>query len=55
MGRSPDKSLMVACGDEVLVARAHNVAAADDVVAAIDVAADDGVVIAIGDAAAIVV
>ena len=43
--RSPDNSLMVVCGDEVVVATAHNVAATDDV------AAVDGVVVAVGAAA----
>ena len=40
---------MVVCGDEVVVAAAHNVAATDDVAAA------GGVVVGVGVAAAIVV
>ena len=44
--RSPDKSLMVVCGDEVLVAAVHNAMAMDDVAATIDVVATDGVVAA---------
>ena len=47
--RSPNNSLMVVCGDEVVVVTAHNVAAA------VDVAATDGVVVAIGVAATVVV
>ena len=45
LGRSPDNSLMVACGDEVVVAIVHNAAAANDVAVA------DGVVVIVGVAA----
>ena len=31
LGRSPNNSLMVACGDGIVVAVAHNVVAMDDV------------------------
>ena len=54
LGRSPDNSLMVACGDEVVVEDAHNVVVVDDatvdddVAAADGVAAVDGVVVAVG-------
>ena len=51
----PDNSLMVACGDEVVVVATRNVAAMDDVAAAVDVAAVDGVVVAIGTVAVVVV
>ena len=65
--RSLDNSLMVVCGDEVMVVAAHNAAAADDVVvvvdvaamddvaAAVDVTATDGVVVAVGATAMVVV
>ena len=46
--RSPDNSLMVACGDEVVVAVAHNAMVTNDVAAAYDAAAADGVVAADG-------
>ena len=49
LGRIPDNSLMVVCGDEVVVAAARNAVAVDDVVAA------DSVVVAVGDATVIVV
>ena len=52
--RSPDNSLMVVCGDEVVVAAVHNAAAVDDVAAAIDVTDADGVVVAVGATAAVV-
>ena len=53
--RSPDNSLMVVCGDEVVVVAMCNVAVADDVVVVVDVAAMNGVVFAVGVAAAVVV
>ena len=65
LGRSLYNSLMVACGDEVVVVAAHNVAAIDDVAAANDFsaaddvtaadgfAAGDGVVVAVGATAVI--
>ena len=53
--RSPDNSLMVVCGDELMVAAMHNVVATNDVVAAVDVAAMDSVVVVVGAAAAVVV
>ena len=46
--RSPDNSLMVVCGDEVVVVAAHNVTAVDVVATAVDVEAMDGVVVAVG-------
>ena len=63
MGRIANKSLMVVCGDEFVVAAACNVAIMDDVAAAVDVAATtivdvaatDGVVVAVGVVVAIVV
>ena len=39
LGMSLDNSLMVACGDEVVVAVAHNVVAVDVVVVAVGAAA----------------
>ena len=47
--RSPDKSLMVVCGDEVVVAAMRNASATDDVEAM------HGVVITVGAASAVVV
>ena len=46
---------MVVCGGEVVVAAVHNATPTDDVVSAIDVAAMDGVVVAVGAMAVIVV
>ena len=53
--RSPDISLMVVCGDEVVVAAMRNAAAVDDVAVAVDVVTMDGVVVAVGAAATVVV
>ena len=53
LGRSLYNSLMVACGDEVVVVAAHNVAAIDDVATADGFAAGDGVVVAVGATAVI--
>ena len=56
LGRSPDKSLMVSCGDEVVVVATLNAATADDTAAMDDaatvdgVASADGVVVAVGAA-----
>ena len=50
---SPDKSLLVACGGEVVVTAARSVAAVDDVAAIVGVAATDGVVVAVGTAVAV--
>ena len=61
LGRSPDNSLMVACGDEVVVAAVHtavavdDVATADDAVVFDDVATADGVVVAVGAVTVVVV
>ena len=55
LGRSPDKSLLVVCGDEVVVVAVHSSMATDDVAAAIDVAIVNGVVVAIGAVDAVVV
>ena len=52
---SPDNSLMFVCGGEVVVVATCNVAAMDDVADAVDVAAADGVVIAVGAVAKVVV
>ena len=52
---SLDKSLMVACGDVVVVVATHNAAFASDVVATVGVATADNVVVVVGVAAAIVV
>ena len=46
---------MVVCGDEVVVVATHNVAAMDDVADTVDVAAIDGVAVAVGAVAAVVV
>ena len=53
--RSPDNSLMVVCGDEVVVTAAHNVVTADDVAAVVNVMAIGSVVVAVGVEAAVVV
>ena len=53
--RSPDKSLMVVCRGEVVVAAVCNAAAVDDVVATIGVATVDDVVVVFGDAIAVAV
>ena len=52
---SPDNSLMVACGGEVVVAAACSATATDDVVAAIGVAAPDDVVVLVGAIGTVVV
>ena len=52
---SPDNSLMVACGDVVMVAATHNSTAADDVAVIVGVTAMDEVVVVVGVAAAVVV
>ena len=52
---SPDKSLLVACGDAVVVAVARNDAAADDVVTVVGVAATDSVGVGVGVAAALAI
>ena len=44
---------MVACGDEVVVVAAHNVAVVDATVVVDDVVATDGVVIAVGAVAVV--
>ena len=46
--KSPNNSLMVACGNEVVVVAAHNVVAADNATTTGDIAAMDGVVIMVG-------
>ena len=55
MERSPDNSLMVVSGDEVVVAAAHNAVAADDVAAIVGVVAVDDVVVVVGATAVVVV
>ena len=52
---SPDNSLLVACGDVVVVVAVRNVAAADDVGVVVGVAAADGVGVGVGGAATLVV
>ena len=54
LGRIPNNSLMVVCGDEVMVAAVHNVVAMDDVAAIVDVVAAVGVVVVVGAATAII-
>ena len=55
LGRILDNSLMVICGDEVVVMDVRNDVAMDDVAAAVDVVAVDGVVVAVGAAVVVVV
>ena len=55
LAMSPDNSLLVACGDAVVVATVRNAMAADDVATSIDVMAADGVVVAVGVATVVVV
>ena len=52
---SLDKSLLVACGDAVVVATARHVVVVGDVVAIVGVAAADDVVVVVGATAAVVV
>ena len=52
---SPDNSLLVACGDAVVVVVACNATAANDVADDVDVAAVDGVVVVVGAVTAVVV
>ena len=54
LGRSPNNSLMVVFGDEVVLVAARNAIAMDDVATAIDVAATDGFAVAVGAVAAVV-
>ena len=49
LGRIPDNSMLVVCGDEVVVVAVHNAVVMDGVVAA------DGVVVVVGAATAVVV
>ena len=53
--RSPDNSLMVVCGGEVVVVDVHNATAMDDAMAVVGVVVADGVVVGVGVAAALVV
>ena len=53
--RSPDNSLLVVCGGEVVVVDACNATTTDDISVASGVVAVDGVVVGAGDAAALVV
>ena len=53
--RIPNKSLLVVCVGVVVVSAARNAMAVDDVVAGVDVAAMDSVVVAVGAVAAVVV
>ena len=52
---SPNNSLLVACGDVVMVVVARNATATSDVAAAVGVAATDDVVVVVGAAAVVVV
>ena len=52
---SLDKSLMVACGDVVMVVVAFNATATGDVAPIVGVAAMDNVVVVVGAVAAVVV
>ena len=52
---NPNNSLTVACRDVVVVAAVRNVAIADDVAVFVGVTAMDDVVVAVGDATAVVV
>ena len=47
LGRSPNNSLMVVCGDEVVVAATRNAATVDDVAVVVDVATAEGAVAAV--------
>ena len=49
----PDNSMLVACGGEVAVVSVHSATAADDVAAAVGVAATDDVVVVVGAAYAV--
>ena len=48
MEMSPEKSLLVACGGEVVVVATRNVVAASDVADAIGIMAADDVVVVVG-------
>ena len=50
---SPDNSLLVACGDAVVVVAVRNAAAVGDVAASIGVAAVDDVVVVVGAVAVV--
>ena len=52
---SPDNSLLVACGGEVVVAAVCSAVATNDVAACVGVAAVDGVVVVVGATDVIVV
>ena len=52
---SPNKSLMVACGDAVVVVAAHNATTVSDVVAVVGVVTVDNFVVVVGAATAVVV
>ena len=52
---SPDNSLLVACGDVVVVAAVCNAADPGDVAPVVGVAAVDDVVVVVGDVVAVVV
>ena len=51
----PDNSLIVACGDAVVVAAARNAATVGDVAAIVGVAVADGVVVGVGVVVVVVV
>ena len=55
LGRRPDNSLLVVCGDEVVVVTVHNAVTVDDVATIVDVAVVDVIVVAVGAAVAVVV
>ena len=52
---TPDNSLLIGCGDAVVVTAARNAAAVGDVAAAIGVVDADDVVVVVGAAAAVAV
>ena len=52
---SLDKSLLVTCGDAVVVAAACNAAAVGDVAATVGIAATDDVVIVVGAVAVVAI
>ena len=53
--RIPHNSLMVICGDEVVVIAACNDVATDGIAAVVDITATDGVTVAVGAVTAFVV
>ena len=52
---SPDNSMMVICGGEVVAVAGHNAVVVDDVTNTFGVAAVDGVMVGVGVVAALIV